>query len=940
MKKGLIRLGVFAVVIFVILLILPFAFKGKIVKAAQQTASESVNAKITFNEDLSLSLIRNFPNLSVGINDLKVVGIDSFANDTLLQIENLRLTVDIASLFSDSDPIGIKKIYLNEPRIYVHVLKSGRANYDIVPYDSNAVEEPVDTSSSNIALKLNHIEVKNARIKYKDVGMGVDFESIATDFDADGDFSQDIFTLASHYRAESLNLSYEGIPMASNANFDLKSDIQMDLAKFRFGFEPLEAQLNELPINMTGWVQLNDTDMEMDLNIGVPNSEFKALLSAVPGCYTSDFPFVKASGKMAFNMALKGIMDDAKMPQTKIDLQVENGKFQYPDLPKSVSDINIELHVLNEDGDPDHTTVDLKNFGIVMGKDPFNMNLYTTNPVSNPYARGAISADLTLSDWKEFMPLDSGISLSGKITSGLKFDGHYASVQKQEFNDLKVEGSLGVYGLVYSAPGLLTTDIKNLELKATPNAFLISPSHIRYGSSYIEISEGRLNNMLGYALNDEILSGVLKIYSPKIDLNEWLPATSETTSTAEVNDTSAMSAPQIPNNLDLAFQGKIGELLYDDYQLKDCQAQIVIKNGQLNVNPIRAEIWGSTISFATDYTFVDGGKPHVNASFSLQNLIPKNIASNLSILETYAPIFKDLDAPLNLDMKFLTDLSEDLNVNMESLSADGLAIVSEAQKLQSPEWLTQVFEQLKWKKDKIDEVKIKPGKLGFGIHDGKLSLKDSIRLDVYEGSKMSFAGNVDLAQNIDFKGYFYTQGKAVPMAISGTTSKPKLKIDWKQLGMKVVEEYKENAVEEVKKEANKIADKAIEEAEAQAAKLRNEAKAQADKIRAEGKSLADKTRNETDKLVQTSLDKTKTESDALISKARNALEKLAAEKAAKKLNEEARKKADKLKNEGYAKADKIESEANSKADALEKETDVRAQKIIDDAKSQQESKLK
>jgi len=940
MKKGLIRLGVLAVVIFVILLVLPFAFKGKIVKAARETASESVNAKITFDEDLSLSLIRNFPNISVGINDLKIVGIDSFANDTLLQIENLRLTLDIASLFSDTDPIGIKKIYVNEPRVYVHVLKSGRANYDIVAFDSTAVEEPVDTAASPIALKLNHIEIKNAHIKYKDVSMGVDFESIGSDIDADGDFSKDIFTLASHYRAENLNLSYEGIPVASNAKFDLKSDIKMDLAKFHFGFEPLEARLNELPINMTGWVQLNDENMEMDLKIGIPNSEFKALLSAVPGCYTSDFSSVKASGKMAFNMALKGIMDEVKMPQTKIDLKVENGHFQYPDLPKSVSDINIELHVLNEDGDPDHTTVDLKNFDLVFGNDPFKMNLYTTNPVSSPYARGSISADLTLNDWKDLMPLDSGISISGKIKSGLVFDGHYASIEKQEFNDLKVEGSLGIYGLVYTAPEMLTTDIKILELKATPNAFLVKPSHIRYGSSYIEISEGRLNNMLGYALNDETLSGVLKIYSPKIDLNEWMPATIETTEPSEVTDSSAMSAPQIPSNLDLAFQGKIGELQYNDYQLKNCQAQITIKNGQLNVNPIKAEIWGSQISFATDYAFVEGGKPHVNVSFSLQNLIPKNISSNLKILETYVPILKDLDAPFNLDIEFLTDLGKDLSVDMESLSADGLAVVSQAQKLQSPEWLAQIFEQFNWKKDKIKEVKIKPGKMGFAIKDGKFSLKDSIRLDVYEGSKMAFAGDVDLAQNINFKGYFYTQGKAVPMGISGTTSKPKLKIDWKQLGMKVVEEYKEKAVEEVKKEAYKTADKAIEEAEAQAAKLRSEAKEQADKLRYEGKSLAEKTRNETDKFVQSFLDKTKAECDALISKARNALEKLAAEKAAKKLNEEARKKADKFKNEGNAKADIIESEANSKADALERETETRAQKIIDDAKLQQESKLK
>ena len=941
MKKWIIRISAVIAVIFVLLLVLPFMFKGKILSAAQKTASESVTATISFDEDLSLSLIRNFPNLSVGVNNIRVIGQDSFQNDTLFQAKQIRLTLDLASLFSETNPINIKKIYAREPRIFVHVLKSGRANYDIVPYDSTAVEAPIDTSAAPMSLNLNNIDIENAYIHYKDVSMGIDFLSAGTDFQAKGDFAKDIFTLASHYQAKSLNLSYEGMTLVSKAVFDLKSDIQMDLEKFRFGFEPLTARLNELPLEMRGWVQMNDENMDMDLKIDVPNSEFKSLLSAVPGCYTSDFKNVNASGKMSFKMAIKGIMDDLKMPQTKIDLAVENAQFQYPDLPKSVSGINVDLHVLNEDGDPDHTTVDLKNFSLLLGKDPFKMNLFTKNPISSPYARGALSANLTLNDWKDMLPLDSGVAISGNIKTGLVFDGHYASITQEKFDDLKVEGSLGLTNFRYSAPGLLQTDIKNLDIKATPSAFIISPSSIRYGSSSVEITEGRLSNMLGYALHNETLSGALRINSNRIDLNEWMPA-SETTSqeTEESSDTAALSAPQIPSNIDMVFQGKIGELLYEDYQLKNCEAQIAVKEGKLNINPIKAEMWGSQISFTTNYAYFEGGKPHINAAFSLQNLIPKNISSQFKMLNTYAPILKDLDAPFNLNMEMISDLGEDLSVDMQSVSADGLMAVTQAQNLKSPEWLTQVFEQLKWNKSKLGDVKIKPGKLGFAINDGKLSLKDSIRLDIYEGAKMSFSGNVDLAQNINFNGFFYTQGKAVPMSITGTTNSPKLRIDWKQLGLKVVEEYKEKAVAEVKKEANKVADKAIEEAEAQAAKLRSEAKEKADQLRSEGKNLAEKTRKETDKLVQVSLDKTKAEIDASMAKARNPLEKIAAEKIAKKLNEEAQKKAEKMRKEGYGKADKMESEANAKAETLEKETDLRAQKLIDDAKAQQKAKLK
>ncbi|MFN5888783.1 MAG: AsmA family protein, partial [Bacteroidota bacterium] len=95
MKKWLKGIGITLVSILALLLILPFAFKGKIVEKVDQAVNQSLNAKVGFNHDVSLSLLRNFPNLSVGIDDVSIVGIDSFANDTLLASKNIRLVVDI-----------------------------------------------------------------------------------------------------------------------------------------------------------------------------------------------------------------------------------------------------------------------------------------------------------------------------------------------------------------------------------------------------------------------------------------------------------------------------------------------------------------------------------------------------------------------------------------------------------------------------------------------------------------------------------------------------------------------------------------------------------------------------------------------------------------------------------------------------------------------------
>ena len=941
MKKWMVRIGAVLVIFLLILLTAPLMFKGKILTAAKQAASESVMAKIDFDDDLNLSLIRNFPNLSVGVNNLKIVGVDSFQTDTLFQSKELRLVVDISTLFGDNESIGLSKIYVNEPRVKVHVLPSGRGNYDIVPAEGAETEiTEEETTESSLSLDLNHIEITNANIIYHDASMGVDFVSNSSDFIAEGSYKGDIFNLISTFKSKEMNVSYEGLTAISKASFNLESSIEMDLGTFRFDIESMNAKLNELPLNMKGWLQLNDENMEMDLAMDVPSSEFKSLLSAVPGCYTQDFNQVQASGKMNFSMVLKGIMDEVKMPSSEIKMGIQNAQFHYPDLPKSVTNINMDLLIENKDGDPDQSILDLKTFSLKLGEDLFEMSLYSKNPVSNPYAKGNIKAGFDLDQWNEYLPLDSTLAVSGKIASSISFEGHYASVENQNINDLKAEGSLKLEEFNFFSEDILPLNINYFEITANPHSFKVAPSKITYGQSTIEVKEGTLDNAIAFALNDEMLHGRLKIHSDKIDLNEWIASEDVSPEeTSEAKDSSTLEAVSIPHNLDLEFSGSIGQLIYEDYDLRNCQAVIKVSDGRLIVDPIKANLWGSQFNFSTTYAYEEGGKPHLATSFALQNLVPRNVGNSFRLLQTYAPIMKKFDAPFNLNMKMNSDLDQNMSPIMQDLSADGLAKVSQATKLESPEWLNQVFEQLKWGKENVKEVKIKPGTLGFAIQDGQLKLKDSIRLDVYKGSNMAFTGGVDLDQNLDFNGHFYTQGKAVPVRITGTTTSPKLSIDWKKLGLQVVEEYKEKAVEKVKEEVKEISDNLIEKAEQKAEELRNAAAEKAQVIRDKGREAADRQRAETDRLMDLSREETDKKIGKMIEAAKNPIERLAAEKAAKALRKKSNQKIDRLKKEGYKKASQIETEANKKADAIESAARNESEKLIQEAQEKQKQHL-
>jgi uncharacterized protein involved in outer membrane biogenesis len=75
-----------------------------------------MHAKFNFDEDISLSLIKSFPNLSIAIKDISIVGINEFENDTLFYSKTFSLSLDVMSVIK-GEKVLVRKIRLDQPKI-------------------------------------------------------------------------------------------------------------------------------------------------------------------------------------------------------------------------------------------------------------------------------------------------------------------------------------------------------------------------------------------------------------------------------------------------------------------------------------------------------------------------------------------------------------------------------------------------------------------------------------------------------------------------------------------------------------------------------------------------------------------------------------------------------------------------------------------------------
>ncbi|MFZ9632196.1 MAG: hypothetical protein ACO3AQ_09190 [Bacteroidia bacterium] len=931
--------GISLASLLALLLLLPFAFKGKIVSAVKVAANNNLNAKVSFNDDVSLSLIRNFPNLSLGLNDVKVVGVDSFAHDTLIDAKNLRVVLDLASIWK-GETIVVRKIAISDARAQIIFLKSGAANFDLAKPDTTAGAAPQDTTSAPVAIKINDLSIENTRLHYIDHSLDFEITSNGLNWHAKGDFANEVFTLKNDLLIDQFTMSYAGMTMLSKAKVDANTDIDMDMKKMRFGFADNNFNINALPLQAKGWVEMREKDMDMDIDVRTPNSDFKSFLSVVPGCYTENFADVKASGSLKLVFLMKGIMDDVRMPSTHAEINVAKAGFQYPGMPANASNIELNFLMDNTDGNPDNTHVVIAPLKANLSGDPIAVELDMKTPISDPYAKGKIDIDLHLDEWKKLIPLESGTDISGEVKAHFAFDGHYSAVAKKQINDLQASGDIALNQIKYNAVGTLPLSMKSLSMSVSPSDFAVLGEGIQYGKSAMSLN-GKLQNMLGYYLNHETLTGSLIVNSASIDLNEWMasmsedasggntktdaPAGNENDAAAAPSTETTTSAPRIPDNLNLMLNMNVNQLLFQDYKFQQATAKVEVANGKVAVNPLSALFLGSKVELRNmAYSYPLGGKPQFTTDFNILNANPSDIANTLSLVKEFAPILGRIQGLANLQTTAGLSFSPTLSPDWGSLTAAGLFDLFSGQ-LDVPTWMGDAAKQLQWGKDA--KLALKPTKAGFAIENGKLTLKDSISVALPKEASMKMGGYMDLNKQLHLGGKMLVKGKVVPFVIEGDVKQPRMSIDWRGVGQQYAKPLIDKAKNKITDEMNQKLEKINREASQKAEQLRQAAKQQAEQVRQAAKNLANEQRSKTDQAYNLAMENAQKEADAMVAAAGDPIKKKIARGATEKLLKTAEKKASAARAEGYKLADKTEAEGNAKADKIEKEANEKATQI-------------
>ena len=431
MRKILLGVVVFLVVLVAAAALAPLLFKDKLRALADRQIAQRVRAKVLYNPaDIDVSVFHSFPDLTLDIKNLRVIGLDSFSRDTLAYLPSMRVGLDLMTVLKGQE-VKINTVELEWPDLSLRRLKSGRANWDVVISDSAAAAKGQDTSQVSLAIK--GWKLTDGRLRYEDLTLPFSMEARGVNHRGSGDFARNVFDMSSQTTATDLDMTYNGVAYVTDKQLDADVTMNMDLNRNLYTFKDNKIKLNDFPFSFAGVIGLpNADDITYDVTFKALETDFKTLLSLVPGAYTDKFKNIETSGKVAFDGYAKGTQTATHLPGYGVNLAVTNGQFKYPELPQAAKNINLKMQVTNPTGVTNDLKVNIPQFHLDLGPNPVDGNV-AIDGLAPMKVDGRVKANVNLAEALKVYPVKD-LAMRGQLFVDGTAKGIYSKTQMPVVN--------------------------------------------------------------------------------------------------------------------------------------------------------------------------------------------------------------------------------------------------------------------------------------------------------------------------------------------------------------------------------------------------------------------------------------------------------------------------------------------------------------------------
>lgn len=720
MKKTVKIIGIIVGLLVVLLIAAPFLFKGSLEKMLQRTINENLNATVAW-ESLDLSLLRSFPDASLKLKGFSVINKNPFEGDTLMSAKSLSMEMGIMQLFK-SKALKIDGFTLDGALLNIKVDADGNANYDIALKDDAPIKPDTDTDEEGFSFELQKYEIKNSRILYSDETLKTFIILNDVQHSGNGDLSEDVSKLKTYTEAYT-SFKMDDTEYLTNHKVALDAVFEIDLNDMKFSFLDNEGKINELPLVFNGYVQLNDDNTDVDITFKTPSSDFKNFLAIIPEEYVKQISDVKTTGDFVVDGVIKGIVDDIHIPTMDIKISSNNASFKYPDLPKTVDNITMDVQLMNKTGILNDTYLNIPKVSFRIDNEPFTISGSVKNFMENALVDLNMKGTLNLANIEQVFPMEIEQNLSGIFTADMTANFDMNSVEKEQYHTIKINGTASLTDFSTDAGFKNEFKISKASISGHPGIINLKELNATTGQTDLRAS-GNIQNLLAFLMGKQNLKGHFNVASNVFNVDDFMVAESETQEKEQkkefTKDPEAESV-KIPSFLEATLDFTAQKVLYDGIQLTNASGSATIKDETLTLRNFTSDIFGGNIAFAGNIS-TKGDTPTFAMNLDLSKIDIDKSFEQLEMFQYIAPMAKALQGSLNSNFTLNGNLTKDLSLDLNTLGGSAVAeiISAEVNPEQAP-ILSKLNDKVAFLN--LDKLSLRNVTTNFAFDNGKIEVK-------------------------------------------------------------------------------------------------------------------------------------------------------------------------------------------------------------------------
>ncbi|MBT8299627.1 MAG: DUF3971 domain-containing protein, partial [Maribacter sp.] len=410
-------------------------------------------------------------------------------------------------------------------------------------------------------------------------------------------------------------------------------------------------------------------------------------------------------------------VDEEHIPKFKIDVKSDNASYKYPDLPKTVQNIYLDLQMTNITGIPEDTYIDIKKASFIIDKDKFNLTAKITELFGNTRVNAHLDGVLNLANLSKAYPISPDMDLSGILNADISSAFDMASIEHNRYENTNTTGKLNLNDFQYNSSDFRNpVHIRTAALTFNPETVTLNEMQGSTGQTDFN-AQGTIDNLLGFIFNDEKVEGNFNLASRTFAVNDFM-------NEEEVNSEGIPNTEEqlkIPSFLDCTIKANAGTVIYDNLSLQDVKGNLRIVDEKAILSNMTSSLFNGSIGFNGEVS-TKNEIPTFAMKLGMDQLGIGESFKSLELFKFLAPVASALQGKLNSDIELSGSLNNDFTPNLKSISGKVLAeLLSTQINADQAKVLSALGNKLNF--IELDKLDLKGLKTALSFEDGTVKVK-------------------------------------------------------------------------------------------------------------------------------------------------------------------------------------------------------------------------